>query len=662
MTNPISFPNRLRVILIPFFFINFTNLEGRAQNLDDLLEMDMSELMKIDVISASKAHQALKDVPASVRLITARQIAQRGYRTLEDVLSDLPGFQFRNIQGFNSYSFLRGIVNQNNLILVLIDGVQVNELNSGGFYGGAQYNLSNVKQIEVVYGPASALYGTNAISGIIHMITNEAEDIKKPEISVLAGNFNTLALDFKYGYCSKHSPLQFTLSGMVNSTEKEDLKQERGDFNWTREMENFEDNISFDSNVVYKNFKAGFLFQDKQASRTTNYKAIGTSNLDHGTLWHIRFLNVYLKHTYQIKPDLNLESLLYFRDSTVMDDTIANIVEGTSGQTGYFRPNHQAGVEAKLSYTPHEKLRVTGGIVIEEERLAESFSITTSGDSERPPPKPASPEMTNNNLISGYIQTQFRFTSRLDGTLGLRHDDSSYYGTVDTPRMALVFNHEAFFSKLMYFKAFRAPKPWDFTYGIGNPQLDPETIRSNEISIGRQFPSNWLADLTYYDNQVADVLTQENRAEGSLWVNAGTLGIKGFEFNVEFKRKSINGYFNYSHNLSINDEAPSYYEISEQTANMGLNIIQNKHLTYNFRLNYIGERANPKRIETTGDNLIQAAIPAHVTVTYSPSDRLSFQIISQNVFDEIYYHPSNRPPDRYRQAGRSVMVKSRYLF
>jgi len=64
---------------------------------------------------------------------------ENGYFTLEEALSFLPGFQFRNIQGINSYVFQRGIPNQNNLTLVLVDGMQINELNSGGFYAGGQY-------------------------------------------------------------------------------------------------------------------------------------------------------------------------------------------------------------------------------------------------------------------------------------------------------------------------------------------------------------------------------------------------------------------------------------------------------------------------------------------------------------------------------------------
>jgi len=62
---------------------------------------------------------------------------------------------------------MRGAPSQNNLILLLVDGVQINELNSGGFYSGGQFNLSDIERIEVVYGPASALYGTNAISGVM---------------------------------------------------------------------------------------------------------------------------------------------------------------------------------------------------------------------------------------------------------------------------------------------------------------------------------------------------------------------------------------------------------------------------------------------------------------------------------------------------------------
>ena len=70
----------------------------------------------------------------------------------------------------------------------MIDGIQVNELNSGGFYGGGQYNLSNVERIEVVYGPESVIYGTNSVSGIVNIVTKDP-DMEDSGIGVLIGSF-----------------------------------------------------------------------------------------------------------------------------------------------------------------------------------------------------------------------------------------------------------------------------------------------------------------------------------------------------------------------------------------------------------------------------------------------------------------------------------------
>ena len=134
------------------------------QDTSRLLELDLEALLDIEVVTASKRKQTTSRVPATVRVITAEQIRARGYLRLDQALAGLPGIQFRDILGINSYVFVRGVPNQNNLALILVDGLEMNELNSGGFYGGGHYNLGNVQRIAVVYGPGSAMYGTNAVS------------------------------------------------------------------------------------------------------------------------------------------------------------------------------------------------------------------------------------------------------------------------------------------------------------------------------------------------------------------------------------------------------------------------------------------------------------------------------------------------------------------
>ncbi len=168
------------ILLLTLFSVNNLSAQQRdTLQAEDILKMSITDLMNAKVITASKMSQSIRDVAANVRIITAEQIRTRGYFTLEEALSDLPGFQFRNILGYNSYVFMRGAPSQNNLILLLVDGIQINEINSGGFYAGGQFILSDVETIEVVYGPASAMYGTNAVSGIINIITKKVQKADK---------------------------------------------------------------------------------------------------------------------------------------------------------------------------------------------------------------------------------------------------------------------------------------------------------------------------------------------------------------------------------------------------------------------------------------------------------------------------------------------------
>ncbi len=131
------------------FYLIISNFALSQEKLDKLLEMDLSELISIKVISATKIPQVLSSVPATVHIITKEQIRENGYFTLEQALMDLSGFQFRNILGFNSYIFMRGLPSQNNLILLLVDGVLLNELNSGGFYGGGNIIFQMLKELKL---------------------------------------------------------------------------------------------------------------------------------------------------------------------------------------------------------------------------------------------------------------------------------------------------------------------------------------------------------------------------------------------------------------------------------------------------------------------------------------------------------------------------------
>ena len=634
-------------------------------SIEDLFEVPLEELLNQTVVSAIKSPQKLSETPATVRVVTAQQIKERGYMTLEELLSDIPGIQFRDIQGFNSYVFIRGGTSQNNLILVLVDGIEINELNSGGFYGGGQFNLENVKQVEVVYGPASALYGTNAMSGIINIITRDPddEDARSIWLSGTAGSFDTRVMDFRTAFYDEIREFGYSLSGMYKTTEKADLKGDEGDNNWTEDMENFEEDIAFDGKIKYRNLTLGLLFQNKETSRTTDYRTMDSDKLDYGTLWHITFMNLWLRHNYDINDYLKWNSLLYYRDSTVEDDTIAfiNKAEGLDPgqQVGYYRPNSQIGMEEQLDYRISERSNLIGGILWERERLSESFSETYSVSQDQVPPTPGEPHKVTERLASIYLQSQYKFTETLELTLGLRRDESNVYGGVTTPRCGLVYHQDKVTGKLLYSEAFRAPKPWDYYFGSGNSGLEPEKMKSYEGVIGYQFGSHLYADVSVYLNSISDLLTfntVQNR-----WENQGRSETKGLELSIDYTFRKLIAYMNYTFNDSEDEDGDQVPEIARHGANVGLTYTFNNYWNLNVRGNYLGNRKNPQTITATGKDEVDSSFVVHGDIGWNYNN-WDIHITVRNLLDETYYHTSNRPPERYRQPQRGIFFKVQYRF
>jgi outer membrane receptor for ferrienterochelin and colicin len=127
------------------------------------------------VSSVSKTVESLREAPATVVVLTGDEIRRRGYTDIEAVLHDLPGFDFSKRAGA-SYSniYQRGYRSlETNRTLLMVDGVEDNDLASSTAWISRQIALSNIDRIEVVYGPASTMYGANAFAGVVNIITKD---------------------------------------------------------------------------------------------------------------------------------------------------------------------------------------------------------------------------------------------------------------------------------------------------------------------------------------------------------------------------------------------------------------------------------------------------------------------------------------------------------
>lgn len=620
-----------------------------------LYDMDLKDLSRVQISSATKIAQSLSEIPATVHVITAEDIRVQGYLTLDEALQDLPGFQFRNILGINSYAFQRGVPNQNNLTLVLIDGVQVNELNSGGFYGGGQYNLDNVDRIEIVQGPASVVYGTNAVAGIINIITRDA---LTPQTSAgaLVGSFNTYAAHAQAAVTNEARTFGVRLAAMLKNSDKADLKGKAGDGNWSDRMENGERDYALDLKIQCPAVTLGASLMQKQTTTATQVKGVGSPYRDYGTLWNIRFFNASARYSGSLSPSLTLSSTLYHRNTTVLDNSIYWVLD--TARIGYYRPNHMTGWESVLDLTLGEAAACTGGLTLEFESLARNASMTTSAGPDLDPPTPPAPDMVHTSTISLFVEPRLRLASGLSMSGGLRFDHSSVYDNVLTPRLGLSYVFGPSILRLSYAEAFRAPKPWDYSDGIGNPSLDAERMRSLETSFGTPLFDDLRIEIAAYVNHLEGAFIRQTTAQGSWWDNAGMVKTQGLEFTARYHGQGLNASVNYTYTNSRNEAGSAVDEISPHTANLGIIIPLIDPLTLSLRGNFTGERPNPSFIPSVNSSTIAASFILHATLTAHDVLGCTIQLSVRNLLDTEYYHSSNRDPERYRQPQRGIRLSA----
>ncbi|MCK5148268.1 TonB-dependent receptor plug domain-containing protein [bacterium] len=160
--------------------------------IDKLFAMSFNELLNVEVTSVSKFEQKIAQAPASVLVITEEQIRDNLYHDLSDVLKDISFIDIvDNARGFGEYYTIKGIEG-NDRFLVLIDGRKINSATGTFLSVGNSISVSFAKRIEIISGPSSIIYGADAVSGIINIISTEPSEGFKLSVNTAYGSYNSL--------------------------------------------------------------------------------------------------------------------------------------------------------------------------------------------------------------------------------------------------------------------------------------------------------------------------------------------------------------------------------------------------------------------------------------------------------------------------------------
>ncbi len=268
------------------------------------------------VYGAAKYDQKVHQAPAAITIITAEQIRKYGYRTFAQILDSVPGV-FTNTDRNYGYLGIRGFNrpgDYNTRVLILIDNHRLNDAvyDQAGIGTESPIDVDLIDRVEVIKGPASSLYGTNAFLGVINVITKRGRDIKGAEVSGEASSFNTYRGRLTYGNKFSNG-VELSLSGSYSGSEghRELFYPAFSSINNGIAKDNDRDNFYY--------YSGKFSYSDFTFTGGYQWRKKGVPTAAFGTVFNDNRFNTvderwYLDLTYQHEffNQLNVKARLYY--------------------------------------------------------------------------------------------------------------------------------------------------------------------------------------------------------------------------------------------------------------------------------------------------------------------------------------------------------------
>ncbi|HAS41867.1 MAG TPA: hypothetical protein DCS93_15410 [Microscillaceae bacterium] len=232
----------------------------------------------VKVVSASRSSKRVKDLPVTIHVITQEEIRRNGYVTLVDVMKSVPGVRVSQPgSGLDGETFLfRGQIG-NYYTKILINNIPIQPSVSGGIAIGGQLPIAQAKQIEVIYGPASAVYGADAMTGVINIITDSPNSRSFANANVTLGEYGYQHFDFMAGgkLGRNKNVVKYTLYGNRGKRDDLNIRHDKKE----DVIGSFDERVSYEANVYspLSHFYASNVVT-AGANRVRGYQALLTNN------------------------------------------------------------------------------------------------------------------------------------------------------------------------------------------------------------------------------------------------------------------------------------------------------------------------------------------------------------------------------------------------
>ncbi len=681
----------------------FGELQEIGASIEDEMEWLQAETY---VITASKIWENIKKSAASVTVITAKDIRRMGARNVKEVLRSVPGISFQNDRHGSHDIEVRGILKDGyQHILYLWNSHSLNT----NYWGGVgpsytPFTVDHIQRIEVVRGPGSALYGANAFAAVVNIITKAPEEVDGVELTARSGSYSTQQYNILFG--KKMGDVGITVNfdyfesdmyrGYIEQDVQTLLDQVTGGQASLApgNTRGYDQKYDFSLTIDYKGLRVEGMYVDRDC-----IPSIGISPVlnDHSRTPSTDYA-LSASYTYDVTPQLNLLGELYhnytfmdyyyqvYPENTVLPTPNGFMVwpDGLIGAPS--NKNTRTGGELQATYTISESNILLGGLTYE---YMNQYDVKALSNYLATPvrgvviPRGGVSDVTqiqnynkdvDRTFKAMFLEDLWDVRDNVRLTVGARYDDYSDFGNSFNPRAGLVWEFiQGYDLKLLYGRAFRAPSFYELYNTnnpafVGNPDLNPETVDTYEISVGAELTEAFTARLTGFHNNIHDSIELATHETQDVFENQNEIRTQGVEAELKYnfgKGTYIGLNYTYQDAKNVDADEP-LYNIPAQKGNIMGNVRASKYLNFYadfyFQEGFRRQKGDARDDENPGFGVLNATVIAKKFIPQLEGFEVRGTVY--NILDADYTVPTSKDglPVDYPMPGRSFLVDIRYTF
>jgi iron complex outermembrane receptor protein len=562
-----------------------------AENVDDDLAAAFGDAQTVSIATGNQ--KSLRLAPAVATVITAADIKAMGATDLDQVLETVPGLHVSRIASVYAPVYvIRGIFTvQNPQVLLLQNGIPMTTMflgSKGNVWAG--YPLQHIARIEVIRGPGSALYGADAYSGVINIITMTSTDTKGTEFSAGAGSFATRDAWVQHG--GTWGPFEVAAYLRFGSTDgsKETITADAASgldrsFGSHASLAPGPLNKGYDAvdgnlDLAHGNWRlrGGYKLRNDVGTGAGVNSALDpvgklkSERINTDLSWNEKQftqhwglgLNLsYMHYDQRIPTNLHLyppgirfpsglfpDGMIGHPDTSERQWRLSGFASwsGFEGHAIRFGFGHED-LNLYETHTIKNFIQNPAGVPVLQGPVAD-YSVLSPF---------MTPQRRKNNYL--YVQDEWQLAPDWNLTAGVRHDRYSDVGNTTNPRLALVWQASwNWVAKLLYGQAFRAPS-FNELHGLnnptlrGNPNTRPETVKTLEAVIGWQANKDLQLKFTLFRfnmDKIIRAVPFSTPGTGSVYDNIGSQSGSGMEAELAWQANGqLRVLANYSNQRSI---------------------------------------------------------------------------------------------------------------